>query len=740
MMVTFLFGQHIAPPDETLKNDTMVRVGRLENGLTYYLRENRRLFGRADTVTISIPGALIVVGDIDVDRMEDEMIIRLLESAQLVAPSMQSVPSDREQKIDITFDPHAQHTFLSVGYHQSPVSSEKMALGKTFLKNMIRQMVADMFNERLEEVAQKPGVPIFSAVGVYNSDMFDVDITSKDGLGMIALEVFLVEVERVKRFGFVETELTRAKERLKRQMEYMVAAQAYRDNSFLASQYVAHFLRNQPYLAPEYEWQVAKGYMPFVGLAQANEVARALFGDDDLKIAFRASQKAGVALPEERDFLMAIASSQRSVLEPYSEKPSSVPLIDPSKIVGGKVIREEKGRFDTKVWVLSNGVRVVIKNTPYRRGEFVVRAYKQGGTSIINSGEVPSTLIGLPPFFSVSGVSAFSATVLNKKIASKIVSLTPTISLYEHGFDGFASSNDFETMLQLLHLRMVSPRFVETEFAQVLAKLHSQLSHSSEFDINKLIYGDQYLRRPSLSQEMIGRVDFATMERVYRTLFTTADGMTVVMVGDVDPNTVQPLVEKYIGSLPVLGVTPAWRDEGVYLPRGEIDTLLSSSAKDPHSTIIHLYHGEMRNSLRNRVMMSILLELLQTFNPLATLESKPAHLFTLMVKFDCDPQQVSEFSELAMALLRNLSIQGPDVERLQEIKNQMMAQRAEDRWTNDYWQSILLHYFCDGVDYDTYFEETIKGINVDAIKDFVTLILSQNNRITIILKPNENEE
>jgi YesN/AraC family two-component response regulator len=69
--------------------------------------------------------------------------------------------------------------------------------------------------------------------------------------------------------------------------------------------------------------------------------------------------------------------------------------------------------------------------------------------------------------------------------------------------------------------------------------------------MEKVLYGNNP-RVVSLTDETLAKADLATIEKNYRMLFNGVKGATLIITGNVDLETLKPLVEKYFGSIPVL--------------------------------------------------------------------------------------------------------------------------------------------------------------------------------------------
>ena len=423
---------------------------------------------------------------------------------------------------------------------------------------------------------------------------------------------------------------------------------------------------------------------------------------------------------------------------------------------GGKVVQESEGAFGATVWALDNGVQVVIKPTDYRKDEVSFWAFRQGGTSTVATADLPSVETGLTMFMPLSGLSGFPVTELNKKLAGIIASVIPYVSTYEEGFRGSASPKDVEVMLQLLYLRMVEPRFVESEFAPVMAQLHAivpNLPKNPNYLFSKELMNMLYRgnpRRSLLSEETVAKIDFSVMERVYKTLFGAVDGMTIVMVGNVVHDEIKPLVEKYIGSLPVKKESPMWRDEGIYLPKGSIEHSFRVLMETPKATVRHFYHGEMPNSLVNRVKMVFLRQVLDLIyvetlreeeggtygvSTGGVVDNKPFDLFQLSISFDTDPERAAEMAALAKKGLSDLALHGPTEDQILKTIGNMIKRFEENQIQNGYWMSLLAGYYSDHFDSFTQYEELVTGMTVEVIKEFAQMILSQGNFVELIMMP-----
>src|SRR5205814_4574536 len=86
---------------------------------------------------------------------------------------------------------------------------------------------------------------------------------------------------------------------------------------------------------------------------------------------------------------------------------------------------------------------------------------------------------------------------------------------------------------------------------------------------------------------------------------------TFVFVGSFDVAAIQPLVERYLGSLPSIHRTETWKDVGARPPSGVIEKQVEKGI-DPKSHAVILFTGSFTFDQRQRVAIRAMGEILQT--------------------------------------------------------------------------------------------------------------------------------
>ncbi|MEG0162835.1 MAG: insulinase family protein, partial [Mucinivorans sp.] len=332
-----------------------------------------------------------------------------------------------------------------------------------------------------------------------------------------------------------------------------------------------------------------------------------------------AQNKEGVAIPTQDELRVAMKEVEALDIAPYTEQVNTKPLVDGSKLLGSAVQKTESGKYGSTVWTLKNGIRVVVKPTEYKADEIMLRAFKKGGTSTLASIEDLRSIDMYSDFENLAGLSEFSDTELTRLLSGKSVGLSPVITGTRVGYSGSSSKKDFETMLQMNYLYATAPRFEASDWGVLMDKVKTQIKGAEKNPMRIFkdsvavsIFGHNERRAP-LSEKYLEKVSLERMKAVYKDFFASADGMTFVIIGSVNLDTIRPLVEKYIGSLPVLKSkkAPAVGPYIVTPTKGVVNNIFITPQEAGRVTAMVVKTGTVNYSLAERLNLEVASSALQ---------------------------------------------------------------------------------------------------------------------------------
>ena len=510
--------------------------------------------------------ALIVVGDIDVDSIEAKIKSTFADIPAAVDPKPKDVikiPENEKPLIGVLTDPECSGSSIEVLWRSEADDEAYNSTDIGFLTSITKTMIAMIMAERFDAITSKPGAPFLGAdLGAGNlcetCQATMGDVTFKDGDWEPAFRSFLTEVERMRRHGFSSAELQRAKDNILSAFEKAVEAADSRKNADFVRPLINNFFDNDAYMTPQVRYEVAKtllGQVPDMIFALA---ANALVDGKSISIVYKAPAKEGLVHPTPEQLQTVYDEVSASEIDAPVEEEVASEFVNPASLKGSKVKKTSTGLYGSTVWTLKNGVKVVVLPTEYKKDQILFTWFKNGGETLISDEDLVSfedNIYGL--FQRNSGISKFSSNEASKMLAGKNISVSSYISNIRHGISGSTSPKDLETALQIAYLTYCDPRFDESEYEvgieqikAVLPNVMNQPSFKLQQEINKAVYGPDCKRNVELNEETLEKANLATIERVYRSLFKDAAGLTAVFVGNIDLDSFKPLCEKYLGSIP----------------------------------------------------------------------------------------------------------------------------------------------------------------------------------------------
>ncbi len=711
--------------------------------------------------------ALVVVGDIDVDAIEAQIksLFSDIPKAENPEPKiMHQIPNNEEPIVGIITDPEATNTSISLMIKTDPVPKEMTNLGVVYIKNLFESVISSIINERLSDIAKEPNAPFMGAsfgfgdiTKTKSATMANV-ATKVDG-GLEGFNALLKEIERVKRFGFTQSELDRVKTNILSSLEYQKTKAGDRRNSQFVSQYISHFFNGNPYMTPDYRYDITKEYLSFITIEQLNKAVKDIIDlNKNVVCLYNSIEKEGLTHPIEADIIKSIESMSSLELEAPKEENLNVQLLDPTTLKGSPVKKSKTSVFGSTEWRLKNGIKVVVLPTQHRKDEILINITNDGGTSTLDDKYLPVINRDvLSTYQGSSGLSEFTESQMEKILTGKMFSVSPSIGTLTQGASINSTNKDLEMALQVMYLYYTAPRFNEDEFMvginrikQILPNILNQPSFKYQMAISETLYKN-HPRTQIISAEMIEKVNIKDLEEAYKILFSNAAGSVVTIVGDVNLNTLKPLVELYFGSLPVSKKAPKWIDRDIDITNGEIDNIFETQMTTPKTTIGLFISTDIKYTEENRILAGALRHILDIVYTKSIREDEggtygvsancninaiPKEKGIIQISFDTNKEQAEKLIQIAIDELKNIATNGATDEQLEMAKSNFLKNIPELRISNSYWLNAINYYYRYGVDTDTNYEELVnKSITQEKLKKFASTFVNSGNLIKVVMNP-----
>ncbi|MFL5636255.1 MAG: M16 family metallopeptidase [Gemmatimonadaceae bacterium] len=705
--------------------------------------------------------AVVAVGDFDKKQIE-ALIARYLGAIPAATNPkprpLYAVPAHASTLVSINTDKEATRSSIRLLYKQPKRTN---ATTQSYRQNLVEGLFGSMFNDRFSEITQQPNPPFinaFAAQGdlVRSAESFSLTAIVADNGIQRGLNALLTEGERVKRHGFLQSELDRAKKDLQRGIEQAYAERDKTNSSVYAESYVSAFLESQPSTSIQYDLDAITKLLPGITLAEVNKLAGQWMSEKNRVLATTSPEKAGIVTPTPGELMLAFEAVKGAQIAAYTEAAPSQRLVE-KEPAGGRVqsVSEIKEVGITE-WKLSNGVRVLLKPTEFNADQISFTAYSPGGASLLPDDSYIAASAGdLIP--ATSGVGKFTVVDLQKFLAGKTVSVFPSIDDLSQGISGSASQRDIETMLQLVYLYFTEPRLdtslVNTfigRFKGVLAN-RSASPEAAFSDTLQVTMAQHSVRELPVSAEVLDRIDLSKSFAFYKDRFSDASGFTFVFVGNFKPDSIKQFIEKWLGALPSTGRKETWRDTGIRPPNGVVQRVVKKGAEQKARTAL-VFTGPFEYTRQNRYHLIALGELLNiklrealrenlggtygvTVSPSATREPLPSYRFT--IGFGSAPERLEALTAAALAEVDSLKKFGTTPEYLQKVKEAAIRARETALKQNGYWLSQISTFDQSGWPLAEIpnGEKMISALTIEDLQKAAVKYLRTDNYVRVSLYP-----
>lgn len=718
--------------------------------------------------------AIVIVGDLDAEATEARLKSLMADIPAPAADATQKevivVPDNEEPIVSIYTDPEMQGSRVQLFIKRPAMPTQMNDKVAWEVVNVIESFLTTMENARLQEIAMQPDAPFLGA-GMGSGDVIGIIPTlnataftamTQDGKLAEGFEALYTEMEKIRRHGFTQSEFERAQENLMRQVERTYANRNDRTNEQFVNIYLENYRKNEPMPDAETEWKLDSMLIKMLNVETVNAFAKETIQPTNQVIVITAPEKEGIANPTEEEILAIREKVTASEIEAYEDDVVKEPLIPEGTQLKGSPVKKtvENKEYGATVWTLANGTQIVVKPTKFKADEVRMNAQSKGGLSILPDAEYYMGEM-MPAVSSMSGVGKFSATELRKQLSGKSATVQPSVGEYASAVNASCSPKDIETMLQLVYLNFTQPRFDRNDYDNLMKMLRTQLENAKsnpDFQMQEkvidVLYGHNP-RRQVISTELLDEFSFEALPAIYKKLYPDGNSFRFTFVGNIDPETLKPLVEKYIGSIPASKKPMTFADDKAYPVKGEVTEDFSTPMQQPKVSVNYTFTGDMDYSLENKAALSFLTQALNSRYLVSIREEKggtygvqvygstdwiPRETYTMTIAFDTNAEMADELCEIILKELRTIAEEGPLTEDIEKHREFMLKNWKNSLDENGPWMQYLQAKYGSGLDYLAGQEQAIRSLTNADVQALAKKILDDGNMVKVVMRPEANED
>ena len=708
--------------------------------------------------------AVIVVGDIDPVDVEKKIIAHFgkFKDPANAPPRPARIPIKQRVSPEglVVTDDEMTSTVVQVYNFVKP--AKKINTWSAYRESIVEEWVSTIINARLAELAQNEHPPfVYAATGLSEFIRGYSAFNSYAVLGeeplQVAIDALMAETNRARQFGFLKTELERAKAGLLNDAEKAFNERNKFQSGQIVSAYVNNYLQGSPIPGAENNYKFIRQILPGITLNEINAVAKKMPSANNAFVMVQAPTNMKDKLPDNNNLLKAVIAATSKPVKAYEEKAVASSLMDKEPI-SGKITSEIKNeKLGTTDITLSNGITITLKPTNFKNDEVQMDAWRWGGFQNFeiadkNNAEYAANII------SQMGIKDMSPTDLEKFLSGKTVAVTPYINDYEEGIEGNSSVKDFETFLQLINLYFTAPRKDESLFKAFISGMKSQLQFLKQNPqywyqdtMNKIKYNNNPWAGRIPTADDFNKINLDRTVEIYRSIFGNSYGMHFTFVGNIDVNAAKPLFEKYIGSLPAVPKENKFKDNGVRLVQGITEANLKRG-KEKQSYINLTFEGETEYSREERMNLNALMEVMniKIIEKLreemsgiygggmnGNIVKRPYVHYTISANLPCGPENVEKLTTALMNLIKEAQEKGIEQKDLDKVKETWKKQYHVNLQNNDFWLSGLSNAWIDQSNPENIldYEQKVDALTRDGLQHAAKKFLTLNNMAKFVLYP-----
>ena len=679
---------------------------------------------------------------------------------------MHTVPATEQPIVSIFTDPEMTQSSVMMFARRDALPKEYKNTIVGYSYDLIYSFASIMMNERFEEIAQAANAPFLGggmsegSIGIcptMESTMFSA--TAHEGRIDEAFRAMYTEMERMRRHGFTAGEFERAKQEILRWAERSYTNRNDVSNAEYAQRYLDNYAEGTPMMDAETEWMLDQQFINSLTVEQINEAYLQMVApNQNLVILARSPKKEGVAVPTEAELLAIKTEVEASEIAPFEDNTVIEPLLNPSlKLKGSKVkATATNDSLGYTEWTLKNGIKVVVRPSTLKADEVIIYATAKGGKSMLSDADYFHGDY-LAMVMQQSGISKFSATELAKQLSGKSAHASVGVGAYEHAVNASGSPKDIETILQLMYLNFTAPRFDETDL-QNLKNMYVPYFRNMEADpgylmgkaFQETLY-QNHVRRQATSAAQIESLNIETLASVHKQLFSYADDFRFVIAGNVDLNTLKPLVEKYIGSLPTSKkVEYAVVDDGVRTATGKVTNDFRVAMQQPKVSVYLTFSGAIEDNAKNRLVLDLLTRALDSRYMVSIREEKggtygvhvqggineyPVEQYMAIIVFDTNEQLADELIDICDAEIAKIAENGPLADDIAKSKEFLQKNYANVLENNSGWMSAIERWYEEGYNYKEEYLGILESITLEDVQAMAKKMLEDGNRTLVVMRP-----
>jgi len=381
----------------------------------------------------------------------------------------------------------------------------------------------------------------------------------------------------------------------------------------------------------------------------------------------------------------------------------------------------ENEKLGTKIFTYPNGATLVFKQISTEKESVNFAAVERGGIFDMNNTDEIQAAVTVA---NLSGIGEFNKYEVGKITAGEMFELKKFINQYAHGYSGFSTTKDLESLFKTLYVDMNAPKMSISEFKtyqknaiDAIEKMSSQPDFRFKRDFNKFFYKNNPKMNVAEKENYLN-LDTQIMENFLRENFGNAANYAFFVVGDANESQIRAFSDKYIANLPSkkkaeieISLPEAISGENVFLrdfeSENRADSVINIFSNTKYSqekdaklqATVSVLNTLMREKIREEDGQVYGIRAYSNFANV--LNSR----IMLNIYFSCEPKNLANIVRNVKEIIANLSANLSDEKYLNDFKTATFITLEKNYELPKFWLDGLRNVYIYGDEFLTLDEQ-----------------------------------
>jgi len=306
--------------------------------------------------------------------------------------------------------------------------------------------------------------------------------------------------------------------------------------------------------------------------------------------------------------------------------------------------------------------------------------------------------------------------------------------------------------MQLVYLRFTAPRRDNEVFNSTLARVKEALKNQDldpttafQDTMTSVLYKNN-VRALRVKSEDVDKLNYDRMIQVYKERFADANDFDFFFIGDIDLDSLRPMLCQYIATLPVLKTKENYKDISLKMTKGVITNVFEKEQETPNAIVSFIYHTPIEYDMRNSVLINYLEQVMDmkftqtvredeggaySVGVSGSLSYYPEEEASFQISLPTAPEKRAYMTEIIYKGVEDMVNNGPKEEDVQKAKEYLNRTYVENQKKNGYWSSIIQSKVRRDLDFHTGYLEFVNSVTPADIQALAKKIFLSGNRIEV---------